>query len=133
MSKIRHNISMHSILFPYNIYCTHTNFCEMKLSRMANFHNFHGFYFHRSSFNPALFQSFIATIFPCFWKKAMKEMTKGADLLLDVSCSLHDHFGYCTSLHQNFRRLKIFAHSFPSAKSTKVSSCKNLYTYGIFI
>ena len=53
--------------------------------------------------NPALFQSFIAIIFLCFWKKAMRETSEGTDLLLDVSCSLDGHFGHYTSLYQNFR------------------------------
>ena len=64
--------------------------------------------------------------------KAIKQTNEGADLLDDDFGLLTAILFIAQALYTNFRKLKIFAHGFPSAKSTKVLSRESLYAYGMY-
>ena len=70
--------------------CMCTNFCGMKLSQIANFHNFHIIFliFIDLSLILYLLLVYYDMHFLCLWMKVIKEKSKRVVVLLNDPCSL---------------------------------------------
>ena len=66
--------------------------------QIADSHNFHG---SPLILPPFSLSSYYLWKFLCFWIKTIEEMSEGADVFLDESCSFYGYFRHCTSAVPN--------------------------------